>query len=237
MKKITLSVIISVLSFSAVFAQTVDEIVAHHLNAFGGAAKLREVKTLILENTIKVQGLEFENRTTLLVNRAMRSDSKIMGNELVQAFDGTTPWEITPILMGGNGQPQVMAEETAKSVITQIDPFPLLDYAEKGTKLAIIATEKVKGKEAHHLKMWPKNGNESEIWINAADGFMSKLKTVQNGQEVEVTFSEYVQIEGLNFAMRMETSNPMAGTITIDTKTVKLNPAIDALIFKMPTHK
>jgi outer membrane lipoprotein-sorting protein len=234
MKKIILSVAVLILSIGALLAQSVDEIVTKNLNAIGSVAKLHEVKSVITENTIKVQGLEIENLTTVLLGKAMRSDSKIMGNNMVQAFDGTTPWAITPITMGGNGQPQVMSEEMSKSVINQIDPFPLLDYAKKGTRLALLAYEKVKDKDAYHLKISPKDGAESEIWIDITSGLISKLKTMQNGQEVEVIFSNYKKIEGINFAMSMETLNPMAGLITIDTKTVKLNNAIDESIFKMP---
>ena len=234
MKKIILSVVVLVLSVGTLSAQSVDEIVAKHLNAIGGVVKLHEVKSVIMETSIKVQGLEIENLTTILVGKAMRSDSKIMGNNMVQAFDGTTPWAITPTIMGGTGEPQVMSEEMSKAVISQVDPFPLLDYLKKGTKLELLASEKVKDKDAYHLKISPKDGVESEIWIDVSSGLMSKLKTVQNGQEVEVIFSNYTEIEGINFATSMETSNPMAGIITIDTKTVKLNMAIDELIFKMP---
>jgi hypothetical protein len=237
MKKIILSVVVLVLSIGTLSAQSVDEIVTKNLNAIGGVAKLLEAKSVIMENTIKVQGLEIENLTTVLVGKAMRSDSKIMGNNMVQAFDGTTPWAITPVMMGGTGEPQVMSEELAKSVITQIDPFPLLDYVKKGTRIELLASEKVKDKDAYHLKVSPKVGAESEIWIDVTSGLLSKLRTVQNGQEVEVFFLKYTEIEGINFATSMETSNPMAGIITIDTKTVKLNNAIDELIFKMPITK
>ena len=234
MKKIILPVAILVLSFGTLLAQSADEIVTKHLNAAGGVAKLHEVKSLVMETSIKVQGLEIENLTTILVGKAIRSDSKIMGNNMVQAFDGTTSWAITPTMMGGTGEPQLMSEEMSKTVTTQIDPFPLLDYLKKGTKLELLASEKVKDKDAYHLKVSTKDGAESEIWIDVSSGLMSKLKTVQNGQEVEVVFSNYQEIEGINFSMSMETSNPTAGIITIDTKTVKLNTAIDELIFKMP---
>jgi len=237
MKKLILSAAVLVLSASTLLAQSVDEIVAKNLKATGGVAKLHEVKSLIMENTVKVQGLEIENLTTVLVGRAMKSDSKIMGNNLVQAFDGTTAWAFTPVIMGGNGEPQVMAEDMSKNVINQVDPFPLLDYARKGTAIVLLAPEKVKDKDAYHLKVSPKSGAESEIWIDVATGLMSKLKTMQNGQEVELFFLNYKEIEGINFAMSSETSNPMAGTVSIETKTVKLNNAIDEAIFKMPGTK
>ena len=237
MKKIILSVAVVALSICTLQAQSVDEIVNKNLNAMGGIAKLHEVKTVVMETTIKVQGLEIGNLTTIVVGRAIRSDSKIMENNLVQAFDGTTAWSITPILMGGNGEPQVMSAELSKSVISQVDPFPLLDYTKKGTRVELLASEKVKDKEAHHLKISTKDGTESEIWIDVTSGLVSKSKSLQNGQEVEVVFSNYTVIEGINFALSMETSSPMAGIITIETKTVKLNIPIDESIFKMPTTK
>ncbi|MEP7324155.1 MAG: outer membrane lipoprotein-sorting protein [Saprospiraceae bacterium] len=237
MKIIFLYVTVLVLSMSTLSSQSPDEIVTKVLTASGGTSKLHEIKSMITENTIKVQGLEIENLTTVLVGKAMRSDSKIMGNNMVQAFDGTTPWSITPILMGGNGEPQVLSEEMAKSVISQIDPFPLLDYIKKGTRLELLATEKVKDKDAYHLKIYPKNGAESEIWVDVTTGLLSKLKTTQNMQETEVFFLKYTEIEGINFATDMETLNPAAGIISINTKIVKLNTTIDETIFQMPVTK
>ena len=237
MKKIILALAVLAISIGTLKAQSIDEIVSKNLNAMGGAAKLHSLKTVTMETAIKLQGLEIENLTTILIGKAMRSDSKIMGNNLVQAFDGSTPWSITPTLMGGNGEPQVMTEETAKPVISQIDPFPLLDYIKKGTRVEVLPSEKVMDKDAHHLKITSKNGTESEIWIDVTSGLVSKTKSMQNGQEVEVFFSNYTVIEGINFAMSMETSNPMAGIISIDTKTVKLNSAIDESIFIMPIAK
>lgn len=237
MKKIILSIAVWALSVLALSAQSVDEIVARHLNAIGGVEKLQKVKFVIMENAIKVQGLDFENLTTIQVRKAIRSESKIMGNSMVQAFDGDTAWAITPILMGGTGEPQVMADEMAKSIIAQIDPFPLLDYLKKETRVTLMAPEKVKDKDAYHLKISPKTGAESEVWIDISSGLISKLKTVQNGQEAEAFFSNHTETEGIKFAMSMETANPMAGTITIETKTVKLNTPIDGSVFKMPVKK
>ncbi len=230
MKKLILSFSIFTLALGTVAAQSIDEIVAKHLNALGGEAKLKEVKSVEMANTIKVQGLEMLNQTNIVVNSAVRSESSVMGNTLVQAFDGTMAWENTPIMMGGSGKPQVMADESAGAIINQADPFPLLDYAKKGTKLELLATENA----YFHLKMTPKMGAESEIWINSKTGLVSKLKSFQNGQDVEIEFSNYTQIEGITFALHMET---MAGMIKIDTKSVKLNGSIDPSIFRMPILK
>jgi len=237
MKKVILFVSVLTLSMGALSAQSVEQIVAKHLRAIGGTEKLRQIKSIVMDNTVKVQGLDIENSTAILVGKAMRSDSRIMGNELVQAFDGVTSWAITPVVMGGSGEPQVMTAEMAKSIITQIDPFPLLDYIEKGTGLELLPPEQINNRDAYHLRISPNGGAESEIWVDVYSGLISKLKTIQNGQEAEMFFSNYAVIGGITFAMNMEMSNPMAGVITVNTKAVKLNIAVDDLIFKMPTTK
>ncbi len=231
----------TILSFSFLFllaiglkAQTVDEIVAKHIDARGGADKLRSVKSVSMENTLGASGMEFENKMTVLVGKAMKSESKIMGNDMVQAYDGETAWAIMPAMMGGTGDPQAMPAEMTKSVSSQTDPFPFLDYATKGTKLELLGKEKVKDNEAYHLKMTSKDGTESEVWIGVANNLVAKLKASQNGQEAELFYSNYKEIDGVSFPMSMETSNPMAGTITIDTKTLVVNGAIDEAMFKMP---
>lgn len=230
MKKIFLSIAVIALSICSLSAQTLDEIVVNHLKAIGGEAKLKEVKSVEMENTIKIQGLEMANLTSIVVNSAVRSESKVMENTLVQAFDGSTAWENTPVMMGGSGKPQLMADEMAGTVINQADPFPQLDYVKKETKLELLDSKNGN----FHLRMSPKIGAESELWLSAKTGLVSKLKTFQNGQDIEILFSNYTEIEGINFALHMEV---MGGMVTIDTKSVKLNNIIDASIFKMPTTK
>jgi outer membrane lipoprotein-sorting protein len=237
MKKTILVFALFVASTIVLNAQTVDEVVNKHLAARGGAEKLRAVKTLSMENTLGAQGMEFENKMMVLVGKMMRSDSKIMGNDMVQAFDGETAWAIMPSMMGGTGEQQAMPDEMGKGVASQTDPFPLLDYAQKGSKLELLGNEKVKDKDAYHLKMTSKDGSESEIWIDVENGFVTKVKATQAGQEAELFYSNFKETDGLHFPMTMETSNPMAGTITIDTKSITINGTIDEAIFKFTGKK
>lgn len=230
MKKLFLSVAVLALSVCSLFAQTIDEIVAKHINAVGGADKLKAVKSLAMESTIKVQGLEMENQTSIIINGAVRSESAVMGNTLVQAFDGAMAWENTPVMMGGSGQPQKMADEMAGTVINQADPFPLLDYAAKGTTLELLAPEE----GSFHFKITPKAGSVFEIWIDSNTHLVTKQKSFQNSQEIMILFSNFAETDGIKFAMHMEV---MAGMIRVDTKSVKLNSSIDRSIFKMPTIK
>lgn len=234
MKKVILSVALFVISFGSISAQTIAEIVNKNITAVGGAEKLHAVKSVITESLVKMSGLEIENTTWVAVNQAMRSDSKIMGNLLVQAFDGNTAWGITPIIMGGSGEPLVTPDELAKSFTVLVDPFPLLDFEKKGTKIELIGTEKINEKTNYRLKVSPHHGAESDIWIDASTGLQTKMKTIQNGQEVVIAFLKYSEVNGVQFATTMETSNPMAGNISIENYKITVNEPINVAKFKMP---
>lgn len=234
MKKTILALVILFVSAIALNAQSVEEIVAKHIAARGGADKLNNIKSVTTENLLNTQFGEFENKMFVVIGKAMRSETKLMGNEMIQAFDGTTAWVLMPSMMGGSGEPEPAPTEMTNGIASQTDPFPMLDYATKGTKLELLNTEKVKEKDAYHMKMTSKDGSVSEVWIGVENSLVAKLKATQNGQEAELFFSNYKETDGVSFPMTMETSNPMAGTITIDTKTVTLNGMIDENMFKLP---
>jgi hypothetical protein len=218
-------------------AQTVDEVVTKHIKALGGAEKLSAVNSIMMENTLGAQGMEFENKMIVVVGKAMRSESKIMGNDMVQAFDGQTAWAIMPSMMGGTGDPEPMPEELSKGLKGQTNPFPLFNFASRGAKLELVGTEKVKDADAHHVKLTSAEGSVSEYWIDSQSGNITKVKVSQNGQEAEMFYSKFKDVEGITFPMSMEMANPMAGTITIDTKVITINGAIDEAIFKLPAKK
>jgi hypothetical protein len=232
MKKIFLSFVTYFVATALINAQTAEEIIAKHIAARGGAEKLRNVRSVVMDNTLGAQGMEFENKMIVVVGKAMRSESKIMGADMVQAFDGETAWAIMPTMMGGTGEPQAMPTDLAKGVSAQTDPFPLLDFAAKGSKAELLGTEKVKDVNSNHLKLTNKDGDVSEFWIGVDNNLVTKIKVSQAGQEAELFYSNYKETDGITFPMTMETSNPMAGTITIDTKAVVINGPIDEAIFK-----
>jgi outer membrane lipoprotein-sorting protein len=234
MKKTILSLVILFVSAIALNAQSVEEIVAKHIAARGGVDKLSSIKSVTTENLLNTQFGEFENKMFVVVGKAMRSETKLMGNEMIQAFDGATAWVLMPSMMGGSGEPEPAPTEMTNGIASQTDPFPMLDYATKGTKLELLGTEKIKDKDAFHMKMTSKEGTLSEVWIGVENSLVVKIKASQNGQEAELFFSNHKETDGVNFPMTMETSNPMAGTITIDTKTVTLNGMIDENMFKLP---
>ncbi len=69
----------------------------------GGLDKIKGVNTLVIERTLSVQNMEIPSKTTMMVGKALRTESSVMGNSMVQVVDGTTGWMIRPGDDGRNG--------------------------------------------------------------------------------------------------------------------------------------
>ncbi|GAB4050498.1 outer membrane lipoprotein-sorting protein [Spirosoma litoris] len=219
------------------YAQTVDEIVDKHVAAMGGLDKLKGVTTLVTERSLSVQGMEIPSKTTILVGKAMRSESSIMGNSMIQVVDnaGATGWMLRPAMMQGTGEPEDMPADVIKQNKGQIDPFgPLVNYKDKGNKVELVGKEKVDGKDNYHLKVTSKDGVVMDEYVDATTYMISKVKATMNGQEGEIGFSDYKAVDGIPFANTMEIANPQMGTLTMVTTKVTINPKVDETIFKKP---
>lgn len=227
----TLAALISVSSYG----QSVDEIVDKHVAAMGGMDKIKSVNTLVTERSLAVQGMEIPNKTTIVVGKAVRNESTVMGNSMVQVVDGTTGWMIRPTMMGGTGEPEDMPADQVKQQISSMDPFGgLVGYKEKGNTVELIGKEKQDKKDVYHLKVTTKDGQVTDQFLDAETYLLSKLKVSMNGQEGEIDLSDYKEVEGLKFANTMDITNPQMGAMSFITSKIIVNSKVDESIFKRP---
>ncbi len=216
-------------------AQTVDEIIDKHIAALGGLDKINAVKSIYTERSLSVQGMEIPSKATVVVGKALRTESSVMGNAMVQVVNGTTGWMIRPAMMGGSGDPEDMPADQVKQQLGQLDPFgPLINYKDKGNKVDLVGKEKVDGKDVYHVKVITKDGQTVEEFLDANTYLVSKVKMMVNGQDGEVAFSNYKEVEGIKFPNTMEMASPQAGNITFTTEKVTINGKVDEAIFKKP---
>ncbi|MBK6948702.1 MAG: hypothetical protein IPH16_12200 [Haliscomenobacter sp.] len=101
-------------------AQTADEIVAKYFDVTGGIDKWRALKTTKMTGTMSAQGMDFSAIMFNAPPNKMRVDVSIMGQNLVQAYDGTTAWWINPFQ--GSAEAQVMPDEMAAPMKEQEIP-------------------------------------------------------------------------------------------------------------------
>lgn len=230
-----LGAIFAIAISAGAFAQTVDEIVDKHIAAMGGLDKIKNVTSLITDRSLALNGMEIPSKTTISVGKGMRTESTVMGNSMVEVIDGSTGWMIRPTMMGGTGEPEEMPADQVKQRVGQLDPFgPLVNYKEKGNKVELVGKEKVDKKDNFHLKVTTKDGQEMALFLDASTYLLSKLRATMNGQEGEISFSDYKETDGIKFANAMEMSNPQMGMVSFLTNKVIVNSKLDESIFKKP---
>jgi hypothetical protein len=213
-------------------AQTVDEIMTKHIEALGGADKLKSIKSITMENSIAVQGMDIPNTTTILIGKGMRNETNVMGNSMVQAMDGTTGWMIRPAMMGGTGEPEDMPAEMTKGMGSQLNPFAeVLDYKTNGSQIELVGKEKLDKKDVYHLKV-TKDGKTSDQYIDATTYMVTKVKTTNEAGENEILMSDYKAVDGVKFPHTREINGQQS--IVMTTNKIVLNGPVDESIFKRP---
>jgi hypothetical protein len=239
MRRLALIAITFLLFSLSLSAQTVDEVIAKHIAAQGGMARLKAIQSIRMRGNFEAGGMQAV--FTQLYKRPMKTrlDIEIQGMTMVQAYDGHNGWKIVPFT--GKKDPELMTNDEMKNIKEQADiDGPLMDYKAKGSTVVLVGKEKIDGADAYHLKVTLKDGSVREMYLDAGTFLVSKIlvKTTMQGAEVELesNATDYRQVEGVMFPFAVEqhaTSGNGPGQKISFTK-VEVNSPVQDSIFKMP---
>jgi outer membrane lipoprotein-sorting protein len=230
---------------AAAAAQTVDELIAKHLEALGGKDKIKSVNTLRMSGKMMMGaghmgGQSMEAPITLEKARPnkMRRDFTIQGMTGSMAFDGQNGWAVMPFM--GKNEPEPLAGDDLKQLEDAADfDGALVDFKEKGHQVELVGKEDLDGSPVYKLKVTKKNGEVEYHYLDADQYLEVKVegKRKTHGQEVEgaTTLGNYKEVSGLMFPFSVEISQqggPGGTTITFDK--IEVNPDVPASRFDMP---
>src|SRR6476469_2670574 len=148
------------------FAQSADDIIARYIKTIGGMDRISAVTSL--KRTGKFTGgggfeaqiLEENARPNLV-----RQEFSLQGMTAVNAYDGTTGWKIDPF--EGKKDPESLSEEEMKGILEDSDlDGPLVNYAQKGNKVAYMGMEPVEGSEAWKINVTTPAGDVRTYFID-----------------------------------------------------------------------
>jgi outer membrane lipoprotein-sorting protein len=177
----------------------------------------------------------------------VRFEIQFRGQTAVQVFDGAQGWKLRPFLNRRDVEPFTADELKAASMQPALDG-PLVDYAQKGTRIELGNVEKVEGRDAYTLTLTMKNGDKTHVWIDAQTFLETKIEGQPRRLDgklhpVEVYYRDYRQVGGLQVPFLLETrvlpiadstakSNeaPIA-TEKIVIEKVAVNPKLDPSLF------
>lgn len=233
MRRLTISFAIAAIAIS-LSAQDLDKILSDHYKA-SGQDKLSEISTV--SSTGKMVAMGMESPITMYQSRPgkLRTEMSIMGQKMIQTFNGTSGWLYAPAM--GITQPQELGAEELKNVTLQTEiNSPLWDYQGKGNKAEFLGSST--DGSSHRVKITTADGNEMTILINKETSLISSILTNQtvNGMEsaIEIKFKDYKQVKGIPAAhyMAIEMGGQPITTFTFES--IEYNKQLDAALFEKP---
>lgn len=220
-------------------AQSLDDVIAKHIEARGGLAKLRAITSMRATGEMELgPGIKAPVVMEQARPELLRMDLTVQGMTATQAYDGTTAWMVNPFQ--GKKDADVMPADVAKSFVEGADfDGALVDYKTKGHTVTLVGKEKVEGSDAFKLKVNLKNGNERMIFLDA-DSYLeirTEQKQSMQGTEIE-SFSnigDYREVNGIQMPFSVEQgAKGQPGVQRITITKIEANVPVDKTRFAMP---
>jgi hypothetical protein len=231
--KMGVLLLLGVTGFSAIRAQTVDEIYNKYVDALGGKDKLDQVKTVYIENTVQMMGNESQSTTSIVIGSGFRMEMEANGQKVIQVFTDKGGWQVNPYM--GAPTPTAVSDEIFKQSKGQLYAFPLYNYAARGNKVELLG----KDGNSYKLKITNADSAATTVFIDATTYYLTKLTRTTEfmGQpaELTITYSDFKKGDsGLLFPYTTEINYGGQFDITNTVKKIEVNKTIDPSIFVMP---
>jgi outer membrane lipoprotein-sorting protein len=226
----------------AASAQTAEEVVKKALDARGGAAKIKAVRSERVSGRITFgPGQEGTFVVELKRPNKMHAEITVDGQKIIRVYDGKSAgWMINPFDENKGVQP--MSGEDLKNITDESDfDGPLVDYQAKGNQIELVAKETIDDKPVYRLKLTNKNGDVRFYLFDASTFFLRKWegthKTGDKEMPWESFFSDFHEVSGLKYAFRIDQGSP--GTDikqTLIAEKIEIDPPLDDSRFAKPQN-
>jgi hypothetical protein len=229
-------------SVAAPASLSVDQIVERNIAARGGLAAWRAVKTLTIAGDLDAGGKPSHALPFVLKEKRQRKsrlEIVFKDQTSLQVYDGVQGWKVRPFLNRNEVETYTPAEMKSAAAEQDLDG-PLVDYASKGTQIALAGTEPVEGHPAYKLKLTLKNGDKRNLWIDAGSFLELKMegeprKLDGRLHNVAVYFRDYKTEHGLTTPRLQETFvEGVKQTYKMTIARVAVNEPMDDSLFQKP---
>lgn len=192
---------------------TAQQVIDNYAAALGGKSKLEAVKTVKTLSTIKVMGMEIEAITLEMAPNKSKAVQKIMGQEMVQVFDGEKGY----MMQAGQRMdlPAPAIEEAKKKRL-----FEVLSYNPADFKTVEKVTEE--GKELYLLA-----GAGKKLYFDTKTNLLVK-STSDKG---DMVILDYMEVDGIKFPKNLKLAM-MGQNMEMTNNQVIVNKEVSAEDFK-----
>lgn len=218
---------------------TVDELMSKAIEAVGGEANWRKIKTRITEAEIDFvhQGVKGIAKTYEKAPNKSANEMTFtaLGKVIAKGFDffdGTQGEEISTFMPN-----EKFAGKRLEDARLSADFYGILNWKTNFPKAEIKGTEKVGDEECYVVEFTPEKGTKVVELYSAKTFLLLKRRGVipSSTRDISlpysVTFSDYREIDGIKLPFKIVNSTPSMGDTISIIKSVKHNAPIDDKMF------
>ena len=231
---------------AAVGAETLDSLIARHVEARGGLERLESIRSLRASGrAIAGPGREaLVTREVRTAGRA-RTEFTFQGVTAVYACDGSRCWYVAPL--SGVFEAELMTEADTSLAIEHADIVgPLVNWKAKGHSVELLGKETIDGRETYKLKVTLRGGGVQTNYLDAKTALIVRRETTRTvGDqrfEVETSFSDFRPIGGVVFPHSIKSGakgrpdfpEGRPDSLEIVVEEAELNVPLDDARFEMP---
>lgn len=234
-------VVASLILAAPIAAQTVDELVAQHIEARGGQTRLRAVQTIKITRTVatpfsNVRVIIYRKRPQLF--RAEQGPTEPGAPLVPRGINADAAWDTVQ----GKVVPRPEAEAAeARELDADFDGL-LVDWKQKGHTVTLDGKESLPWGDAYKLRVKTKSGAERIVYLDAKT-FLERrqigiLKLPGGRQfDVVINFDNYRDIDGVKFPFDItedRTGKEPSVSFVTYTEKIEVNVPMDDGLFGAP---
>ena len=226
---------------SILAAQTVDDLVAKHIEARGGYEKLKAVQTMRITRTVAtpfndVRVIIYRKRPSLF--RAEQGPTQPGAPLVPRGVSADGAWDT---IQGKVVMRSEAAAAEARDLDADFDGL-LVDWKQKGHMVTLAGKEALPGGEAYKLAVRTRSGAERTIYLDAATYLERRHEGTLNmpgGRQFNVVmdFGNYREVNGVKFPYDINedrTGKEPSLSYAAYTEKIELNVPLEDALFAPP---
>lgn len=231
-------VLISIFAHSAaVSVQSVEEILENMIDAQGGRTALQNIQDTTLIGFIEMPEMGYGGSLTTYLKEPdmLRTDYKVQGTSITQAYDGEKAWMTNAFTGGKEEMPEPMAKGFIRSALGN---DALLHPEKYGIVYTLEGKKAVEGTEYYVLTQQFSDGFRTTLYIDPETFLTFKTTNTAvdgagNESVMETVFSDYKKVDSFILAHSIVTFQDGREFMKMEITQIKINTGLEDSFFRM----
>ncbi|MEX2566420.1 MAG: peptidase, M16 family protein [Cyclobacteriaceae bacterium] len=177
------------------------EIIDRYIKAVGGMENINQIKTIMMVMEAEVQDMEIEMSIGRDIEKKRLIEQTVINGNVVQK----TVVKGNQGYINAMGQNQGLRGDQLEAVKTNLYIIPEIHYAKLGFSMELGEPIEIDGERAHTVVVTTPAGFQSREYFSMSSDLKIRSSSEMSG---EFEFSDYQEVEGVLFPMRINIKNP-----------------------------